>query len=50
MRVPEEVTEDQRKVRIFIIKNIPRVEITRFTQFNKQHDKQGKMILGILEE
>ena len=44
MRVPEQMTEDETKVTKFIIKNNSRVEVTRFTQFDEQYNKQGNTI------
>ncbi len=49
MRVPEQMTEDQRKVTKFIIKINNRIEITRFTQFDDRYNKQFNM-LKVLEE
>ncbi len=49
MRVPNKMTEDGRKVAIFIIKINSRVGITRFTQFDERYNKQGNMIT-LLEE
>ena len=49
MRVPEQMTEDQREVTKFITKINSWVEITGFTQFDERYTKQGKMI-KFLEE
>ncbi len=36
--------EDQRKVKMFIIKNSSRVEIWRFTMIDEQHNNQIRMV------
>ena len=47
---PEQATESQRAVKIFIIKNNTRVEITRFTQFDEQYNNQGNTTKYLEEE